>query len=132
MSIHPVEGVHYIFDRYEFLNRIMREYIAKKISLTGKAQQDFLKQTFESDEDLRSALRQGIDGKNLNAGAEVFVLSPSSERHQIDFAIRQARALYHPDRVASAGEGLQKEALHTNERINDCAVILQNDDIRGL
>ena len=62
--MNPVEGVHYIFDRYAFLNSILKERYAKKFSLSKEAKKAFYETKFEDAQSITSFQNEAADQKN--------------------------------------------------------------------
>lgn len=89
MSFDPVEGVHYIFDRYAFLNKILE------------------------------------DGKND------LRVSETSDKADFSRAFGIARAMYHPDRQARAGEEMKRAAEQKTWLIADCERFLLNPELKS-
>ncbi len=128
--MNPIEGVHYIFDRYAFLNQMLKEHLAKKHSLTADAKKAFLGTGFEDGAALKDFLKAAKPDAILDNALNF--LGYDSPQKEVNFAIKQARSLYHPDRINSAGEGVQQEAAKMRRHIEECATILQNEEVRPL
>ncbi len=138
--VQSVEGVHYIFDRYAFLNQLLFEYFSTKPDTYDLKNGTHIASQFdqktgrlrnficnEDNEIISGPLKNTPDDKR-----ELFALGPDSKDHAIHLALRHVRSIYHSDQFTKKAKSIKQKAKETRERIDTASEILKDPEARPL
>ncbi len=134
-----VEGVHYIFDRYAFINEVLLEHFKKRnivradsdIRLRIKFNRETMKLfVYLADKD--GAPYGPRPSGPAEDNPQFFTITPDSDQSTVAKAVKLARALYHPDRFATETESIKDIAAQKRTLIEKAAALLLDEEIRPL
>lgn len=139
MHFKSTEGVHYIFDRYAFMNNMLAEHFEKRDILT-LGDDKILHTHLDTDtNNIQSYIgdKEGNPSYSRPFGdaqdhKDFFMLDLNSDKAAIHNAFKHAQVLYHPDRFIGHSKSIQKEAEANRALIAQSKDILQNENLRPL
>lgn len=134
-----VEGVHYLFDRYAFINQVLIEHFKKRKILSfdsdAKVCISFNPDTSKVDiylGDQEGNILHSRPFGDAEDHPDFFMISSDSDQKAVKAAIKNVRVLYHPDRFENDPDSIKETAAQKRNLIEKSATILLDEDLRPL